>query len=145
MEAIITRLFRRFNRNSIELEVEEELRFHVELLMREHTQQGMSAEQARGAILKRFGDIARIKNECVEISRRNHPLMRALRSFLILVFLTGILTRVFGPEFYIRHVGNMLIAVAVLSHLLLYARGLRRPSLLSKTDVSSPPKFNDGS
>ncbi|HKS39018.1 MAG TPA: permease prefix domain 1-containing protein [Blastocatellia bacterium] len=134
MGAIITRLFRRFNRKSIELEVEEELRFHVELLMREHTQQGMSPEQAREAILKRFGDIARIKNECVEISRRSHPLMRALRSFLILIFLTGILVRVFGPEFYIRHVGDMLIAVAVLSHLLLYARGLKRP-----------PKFNNGS
>ena len=136
-------LFKRFTRKEIELEVDEELRFHIEMLNREHIRRGISPEEVEHATLKRFGDIQRIKNQCVEISRRSRPLIRALKSFLILVFLTGISTQVLGTDLYIKHLGNTLIAVAVLSRLLLYARGLSSSSFLSKPETSSTLMLND--
>ncbi len=144
MEAVIARLFKCFDRKKIGLEVEEELRFHIELLRQEHIQRGMSPEEAKDAALKRFGDVEQIKNQCVGISRRSYPFMRALESFLILVFLVGVLVRVFETDPYVRHVGDMLIAVAVLSRLLLYVRGLSPPSFLpKKTEASSLLTLND--
>ncbi len=145
MEALITSLFKRLNRRKIALEVEEELSFHIELLRREHMRQGMSPAMAKDATLKRFGDLEQIKTECVEISRRSHPLMRALKSFLILIFLAGVLMRVFSNNLNVRHIGDLLMAVGALSRLLLYARGLSPTSFSQKSDISSPLLFNDAS
>lgn len=145
MEALLARLFKRFDRKAIELEVEEELRFHIELLTRGHIEQGMSLEAAKDAALRRFGDAERIKDQCVEISRRSHPLMRALKSFLILVFLTGILARVFSADFHVRQVGDMLIVVAALSWLFLYIRGLSSSSFRSKPETTLQLRWSEGS
>lgn len=145
MASVIKHLFKRFNRRAIELEVEEELRFHLELLGREHLQRGMSPEEAQAATRQRFGDLERIKNQCVEISSRSRPLMRALKSLSITIFLAGVLMRVFSADLYLRQVGDMLIAVAVLSRLLLYARGSRRSRLLSKNEMSSSLLFHHNS
>jgi len=141
----MTHLFKRFARTAINFEVEEELRFHIELLRREYIRQGLSPEAAQGATLKRFGDLEHIKNQCVEISRRSHPCMRALKSFLLLVFLTGFLVRVFSADADVRQIGNMLMAVAALSRLLLYARGLSPSSFLSRTGTPSRLILHAGS
>jgi hypothetical protein len=132
MQAVNTHLFKRYARKEIELEVEEELRFHIELLRRAYIEQGMSPKEAKDATLKRFGDVEQIKGECVEISRRSNPFMRALKSFLILVFLTGVFVRVLSTDIAVGRIGEMLVAVAVLSRLLLYARGLSPSSFLSE-------------
>ena len=144
MEALIASLRRRFARKKIEMEVEAELRFHLESLRQEYLQQGMSPAVAMAATLKRFGDFERIKSLCVEISSRSQPLMRALKSFLILMFLAGVLMRVFGSAPQLRQVADMLLAVAALSRLLLYARGLSPTSFLSKNETSAPLLFNAG-
>lgn len=132
MESQIIRLFKRLGRKEIELEVEEELRFHIELLRRAYIRQGMPQEEAKAATLKRFGDVEKVKNQCVEISRRSHPLLRALKSFLTLVFLTGIFVRVCSRDSSVNHIGEMLILVAVLSRMLIYARGLSPSSVPTK-------------
>lgn len=145
MKAVMARLFMRFGRvgrERIELEVEEELRFHVELLAREYSRQGMSPEAARDASLRRFGNVERIRNQCVEISSRSRPFMRAIKSFLILAFLTGVVARLLSMDIYVGHIGKMLIAVAILGRMLLYARGLSPASFLSKTETSSPSVLN---
>lgn len=145
MKAAVARLFKHFSRigrKRIELEVEEELRFHIELLTREYVGRGMSPDAARDACLKRFGDVEGIKNQCVEISRRSRLCVRAMKSFLILIFLAGVLVRVLSGDFHVSKVGDMLIAVAVLGRLLLYARGLSPASFLSKTETSSPLSLN---
>jgi hypothetical protein len=141
----VARLLKSLNSKDVKREVEDELQFHLELAAQAHIQQGMSSEIAKSAALKRFGDVERIKNQCVEISRRSHPLMRAVKSFLILVFLTGVFVRVFSADIYVMQSGTMLIAVAVLSRLLLYARGLSPSSFLSKDETSSPLMLNAGS
>lgn len=137
-------LTRRFNpggSDAIEREVEEELRFHLDLLTEQQLQHADSLVEARASALKRFGDVEQVKDECVEISKRKRPLTRALRSFLILTFLAGIFIRIFATELHVDRVGQLLIAVSVLGQLLLYVRGLR-PAIFRPKSETSPLMLN---
>jgi hypothetical protein len=145
MEALHTRLFKPYQWKEIEIEVEEELCFHFEMLRREHIRRGMSPEVAKDAARKRFGDIKQIKYQCVEISKRRHPLTRALKSFLILVAIAGVSVRVLSADFTVGRIGEILIAVAVLSRLLIYVRGLSPLSSLQKAEAPSPLMLYDAS
>jgi hypothetical protein len=145
MKAVKERLFKPLNRAEIGREIEEELRFHLELLTEEHLQLDLSLAEARAAALKRFGDVEQIKDQCVEISRRSHPYIRSLKFFLILIFLVGVLVRIFSPEYHVTRVGDILIAVGILGRLLVYARGLRPSSFLSQPETPSPLMLIDQS
>ena len=92
---------------------------------------------------QRFGNIEQIRNQCLEISMRNRRGTRALKSFLILVFLTGVLVRVLGTEYHVTRMGTVLIALGLLGRLLLYVRSLNPSSFLAKDYDSSPLKLND--
>lgn len=69
--------------------------------------------------------------------------MLALKSFLILVFLVGVLVRVFGTEFHVTRVGDVLIAVGILGRLWVHVRSLTPSSFLSKPETSSPLMLNE--
>lgn len=137
------RLFNRYNRRNVEREVEDELHFHLQQLTEENLRRGMALEEAEEEASKRFGNVERIKDQCVEISQRSRPLMRVLKSFLIVVFLTGVLARMSGVGIYGTQTGNMLMTIAALSGLLLYLRGLRFSSFVSKDEDSSPLGLSD--
>ena len=143
MNALNGRLWKPFDSQQIKGDVEEELSFHLDLLRDPFLQQGMSPEEANTAALERFGNFENIRNQCVEISTRNSPLMRAGKSFFILVLLLGVLVRIFSPEYHVTRVGDVLIMVGVLGRLLLYVRSLHPSSFLSKANDSSPLKLND--
>jgi hypothetical protein len=143
MRAVIGRLFKRLDSRAVEREVEEELRFHLEMLAKDHCQQDVSITEARAFALKRFGNVERIKDECIEISSRNHPLKRLFKSFLILTFLVGIFVHIFGTHFKIVRVGDVLMAVAIMGRLFLYVRGLKPSSFRSKTESLYPLMLND--
>ena len=144
MEAVITRLLKRLDRKTLELEVDEELHFHIEMLKREHVERGMSPAEAKVATLKRFGDLEKTKNQCLEISRRNHPLRPVLKALFVIVALTGFVVRILSTDPHVAHVGGTLIAIAVSGRLLLYARGLSPSSFLSKNKPSSLSVLADG-
>lgn len=122
---MLTRLFKPRGRSATEHEVERELRFHIESLVQEYTRRGMTAREAEDAAHKRFGDVGRVKIECVAIRRRSRRVTRVFKSLLTLVLLAGVLVRVSGADFHVGKVGEILIAVAVLGRLLLHARNLR--------------------
>ena len=106
------------------LEVEEELRFHIDMLEGKYIQQGMSAAEAKTAAAKRFGRLESISRQCVAISKRNSPLLRVLKTSSILVALTGLSIRIFSPDPTVAHIGDTLILIAISGRLLLYVRGL---------------------
>ena len=143
MRDLTRRLFGPIRSEAIEREVEEELRFHLDLLTEQHLQQAGTLDEARASALTRFGNLEQIKDECVEISKRSRPFTRALKSFLILTFLAGIFVRIFATELPVDRVGQMLIAVAVMSRLLLYVRGLKPAGFQPKSDTSSPLMLNN--
>ena len=126
-----------------ELEVEEELRLHIDLLLRENIQSGMSPEEARSATLKRFGNFDRVRNECVEICKRSRPLQRAFQICLILLGLTGLIVRIVSTDRHVAHIGGTLIAIAVAGRLLLYVRSLTPSRSLSRNQPTSLSLFNN--
>jgi len=134
---------RRFDRRRVHVEVEEELQFHLDLLTAEHCRQEIPWEEARDMALNRFGNMEQIRDECVEIARRNHPVIAVLQWFFGFVFLSGFLVRGLSTEYHVTRVGHVLIAVGILSQLLLYLRGLNPSRYASKPDDLSLIKLND--
>jgi hypothetical protein len=132
------RIFKRSGGKEIDREIEEQLRFHIELLTQANLEQDMSPEEAKEAALKRFGDIEQIRDQCSQISRRSQPVVRALKTLFLLLFLCGVLLRVSFTELHITHVGDLLIIVPALGRLLLYVRTLNPSSFTSKPATSSP-------
>ena len=138
----LTRLFQRLDRQQSKREIEEELRFHLDRLTEENCRQNLSWDEARAIAQQRFGNLEQFRDQCVEISRRNRPALRALKLFASLIFLLGILVRVFSPEYHVTRVGTILMAVGFLGRLLLYVRCLN-PSSITNPDDSEPLKLFD--
>jgi len=139
MNNLLTRLHQR---KELELEVEEELRLHIDLILRENIQRGMSPDEARAATLKRFGNLDRVRNECVAICRRSHPLQRAFKIFLILLALAGLIVRIASTDLHVDHIGTTLIIIALAGRLLLYVRSLSPSRFLPKNKPTSFSLFN---
>lgn len=112
------------NRNNPAFEVEEELRFHIEMLEHKYAQQGMCAADANAAAMKRFGNLERVQRQCVNISTRNSFVVRFLKASAILIALAGIAIQLSSSDYKIERMGHVLVIIAVLGRLLLYVRGL---------------------
>ena len=125
-------------REQIAFEVEDELRFHIEMLERKYVQDGMSAAAARAAALRRFGSIEKAMKQCVDIRSRNSLLRRVLKTALILLGLTGFFIRIISSDRNFDHIGDILIMIAIFGRLLLYVRGLSPSTFLSGTNETCP-------
>ena len=119
-------------------DVEDELQFHIEMLERKYAQQGMSDAHAKAAALTRFGNLDRVKQQCVGISRRNSLPRRVLKTSSILIALTGFLIHILNSDYKVARIGRMLIMIAILVRLLLYVRGLIPWTFLPQTKETSP-------
>jgi hypothetical protein len=139
----VKNLFHRLDPEQTRREIDEELRFHLDLLTDEHFQRSMSFEEAREAAFTRFGNLEQITDECAQIKRRQHPVIRALKLFLVLVFLLGVVIRIVAPEYHVTRIGDVLMAVGLLGRLWLYVRGLVPSSFISKSEESSPLRLRD--
>lgn len=117
-------LFMFANRNNPAFEVEEELRFHIEMLEHKYAQQGMCAADANAAAMKRFGNLERVQRQCVNISTRNSFVVRFLKTSAILIALAGIAIQLSSSDYKVERMGHVLVIIAVLGRLLLYVRGL---------------------
>jgi hypothetical protein len=101
-------------------DVEEELRFHIEMLERKYALQGMSAVDAKAAAFKRFGNLERVKKQCVNISRRSSGLRRVLKASSAPLALTGLSIHFLSSDTNVAHIGDTLIMIAISGRLLLY-------------------------
>jgi hypothetical protein len=138
-------MLRRFGPEQTRREIDEELQLHLDLLTEQHLQRDLAFEDARDAALAHFGDVELIKNQCARIKQRSSPLSRALKVFLILVFVSGVFIRIFAPEYHMTRVGDILMAVGVLGRLWFYVRELTPSTFLSKSEISSPLRLIDKS
>ncbi len=121
------------HRNS-EAEIDEELTFHLELLTQARLAVGVTPELAKAQALNRFGNLAQVKAECVAITKRNDLSLRALKGLLILVFMTGFWLVVLSTDFDVKHVGQLLMVLPLLTRFLIYVRGIT--PLPSRTNSS---------
>lgn len=137
------KLLMRSNRQKTPLEIEEELRFHIEMLELKYAQQGMSAADAKAAALRRFGNLETVRKQCVHISRRNSVLRRVLRTSSILIALAGLSIHILSSDPNIARIGEVLIMIAVSGRLLLYVRGLSPGPRFSEQVRASPPSNSE--
>ena len=78
-EASTWRRYLHFWRTRVAADVDEELRFHIDMLVARNRALGMSPAEARRAAEQRLGDLARHSGECVTIAgRRQRRVDRAL-------------------------------------------------------------------
>ena len=131
------------NRHTTACEVDEELRFHIEMLECKYAQQGLSHTQAKAAALKRFGNLEKVRKQCVNISRRSGLLRRTLKTASILTALAGLAIHILSSDYKVARIGTMLITIAVSGRLLIYVRGLSPWTFLSKTKSSLSVTPND--
>ena len=136
MKIAFRNLLRRSNRRKTASEVDEELQFHIDMLERKYAQQGMPDAHAKTAALKRFGNLDRIRKQCVNIRRRNSLLRRVFKISSILIALTGLSIHTLSSDYKIARIGTMFITIAISSRLLLYVRGLSSGTFLSETKTS---------
>ena len=137
MRTGLRNLLMRPSRKKTVFEVEEELQFHIEMLERKYAQQGMPDAHARAAALRRFGNVERVKKQCVDISRRNSFLRRILKTSLILIALTGLAIQTLSSDYKVDRIGVVLIMIAIAGRLLLYVRGLSSRNFLPGTNQTS--------
>jgi len=127
----------KISNRKIASDVEDELRFHLEMLEQKYTEHGMTDAEAKAAASTRFGNFEKFKKQCVEISRRTSPLRQLLKASTVLLAFTGLLVHFLSSEYKVARIGHILIAIAVLTRLLLYVRGLNpSPSITRKPECS---------
>ena len=115
------------------LDVEEELQFHIEMLERKYSQQGMSAATAKASAFRRFGNLETVKRQCVTIKTRSSLLRRVLKTSSILIAFTGLAIHLLSSDYKVGRIGSVLIMIAGAGRLLLYVRGLR-PSAIRNSE-----------
>jgi hypothetical protein len=125
------------DRKHLEQDLEDELQLHIDLLTQQNIQQGLSLEEAREAALRRFGNMSEVKNECVKICDRNNTLLLLMKVGLLMIFLFGVLMRLFIPITNFMHLADILMSVAVLGRLFMYVRGLNPSFFLPKQNTLS--------
>jgi hypothetical protein len=130
MRIALSNLLMRPNRNRNAFEVEEELQFHVEMLERKYTQQGLCIADAKAAAARRFGNFERAKQQCLDIARRNSLLQRILKASSVVIALTGLVINTLSSDYKVARMGGVLIMIAVCGRVLLYVRGLGPSSFL---------------
>lgn len=134
----IDRISQWLENRELEMEVDEEVRFHLESLHERYLREGLSKEEADVATRRRFGDAELIKRECIEIGKRSRPMKRILKVVFLAFFLAGVLIRVFRTDLQITHMGDVLMMVAASGGLFLYVRGLAPSTFFSKEEPRSP-------
>lgn len=123
------------NSNSIEREVEEELLFHLDLLTEKYIARGISRAEAEGFAARQFGNIQHIKVKCARIANRNRPYIRVMKSLMVLLLFSGMLVHFSADELAVRRIGDLMVAIAVLTRVLFYVRGLM-PTKVSDTALN---------
>ena len=134
--------FRRRDGGRFHRDIEEELQLHIEMLTEEHCRQNIPPKQAKEKAIERFGNFEQIRDECLEIARRNQPLILALKWFCGFMFLAGVLVRIYGNDYHITRVGTLLMEVAALARLLLYLRGKSPSKPANRADESALLKLD---
>jgi hypothetical protein len=130
------RLLKHLEHKRIACDVDEELRFHVEMLQQKYARHGMSPVDAKAAAQKRFGNFERVKNQCVKISRRSSPLHLVLKISSILLAFTGLLIFLLNSDYKVARIGTLLIVIAILGRVLLYVRGFSPSTPLNQRSIT---------
>ncbi len=126
-------LISRFDGKAFARDVEEELRFHIEMQASDYEKEGLTAEESLARAELRFGDFAEIKVRCIRIASQNNARLRAMKVLFATAFCLGVLIRVFSPEFHLTRVGDVLMMIGVSGGMLLFAKKIGATDFRTET------------
>ena len=90
--SLLTRVLNLFRRRTLERELDEELRYHLERRIERNREQGMLPQEAEAAAHRSVGDLDRAKRDMQEVRVMKKPVViGALTSALVLCLVTGVL------------------------------------------------------
>jgi len=112
----------RRSKHSIADEVDEELRFHLDMRAGEYERRGVSSEKSRAMAEARFGDVEKIRTECIQISSRKSVSIWLLNSVFLMSFVVGFFLRMLVPEMHVHRVGDVMMMIGGLGVLLVYVK-----------------------
>jgi len=119
---ILEHIGRLIDKNSIENDVDEELRFHIDMQTGDYERRGLSSDESRLMAENRFGNVERIRKECLRISTRSSVLIWILNSVFMLFFIVGMCLRFSVAEVHFHRVGVVMMMIGGLGVLLVYAK-----------------------
>ena len=122
MKNFLKSITRRSRQSSIENEVEEELHFHIDMQTCDYESRGITPEESRVMAEARFGDIEKIKSECISISTGKTFLTWVLTFVFLTSLIVGLIVRVLSPEMHVTRVGDVMMMIGGLGILLVYAK-----------------------
>jgi hypothetical protein len=107
-----------------ERELDDELRFHIEMRTADNLAAGMAPAQAKEDALRRFGDVEQVKDVCREIDREQRA--GSLRRLLGLVTCFGLVLWASEAAKQLNVLGQLIVITVVLCRLWMYVQA-RRP------------------
>jgi hypothetical protein len=111
---------------AIDREIEDELRFHIEMRTRDNIEAGMSPEEAAADAMRRFGDFGHIRTICEEIKKeRLAGVMKVIKGIIWLMIGCGLTLKMTAGVQALRDVGDFLIVIALLWRVLIHLRQMR--------------------
>lgn len=126
--SIIKSILRRCRSKAFERQIEEELRFHIEMRMRDNLAAGMSPEEAERDAVQRFGDFDHVSAECREICRERlmgGGIMKVMKGITWVMLGCGLTLILASQVHTVRQVGQVLVCIAILWWMLLYLLSTR--------------------
>jgi hypothetical protein len=112
----------------IEREIDDELRFHLEMRERDYLAAGLTPEQARAEALRRFGNLEGVKEACraISLEKLGDKLhLKAIKGFIWVMIGSGLTVRAASSIATVQHAGGILIWIAVLWRVLIYLRAMQ--------------------
>jgi hypothetical protein len=107
-------------------EIDDELRFHIEMRTRDNITAGMSPEDAVADAMRRFGDFDHIRTTCEEIRKeRMKSFMKLVKGLLWIVLGCGLTLKLAAQLDAVRLLGHFLTLIAILWRLLIFLREMR--------------------
>jgi len=121
IKSILRRLGATRQSQSAGREIDEELRFHVEMRARDNIADGLSPEDAVADAMRRFGDFDQIRDVCEEIRKeRLAGSMKAIKGCAWVILGCGLTLKMSSN--IVSAVGDFLILIALLWRLLIHLR-----------------------
>ena len=120
MKNLLNRIHR--SKASIANDVDDELRFHLEMRANEYESRGIAREKSEVMAKKRFGNVKKIRSECIQISARRTFLTWLLNMVFLTNLIVGLMLRVFVPQVQVHRIGDVMMMIGGLGILLVYAK-----------------------
>jgi len=125
IRSVLERLGAPVRSEEADREIENELRFHIEMRTRDNLAAGMAPADALADAMRRFGDFDHIRAVCEEIRKeRLTGVMKVVKGVTWVMIGCGITLKL-TSKLALRDVGDFLILIAILWRVLIHLRQMR--------------------